>query len=102
MSRAAIFDMRSVQGGIVVPSTTPADSSGAFAVCRCHRPLSLWLLSTLLYGTIAGAMLHDHPYVAGAVITAVWLAATWRGLHPCHAVEAPSADAVRYGLRSQK
>jgi hypothetical protein len=44
-------------------------------------PLALWLLATLLYGTVAGALLHEQPYVAGAVITAVWVAATWRGLH---------------------
>jgi hypothetical protein len=44
-----------------------------------HVPLTLWLLATLLYGTVAGALLHAQPYVAGAVITAVWVAATWRG-----------------------
>jgi hypothetical protein len=43
-------------------------------------PLALWLLATLLYGAVAGALLHEHPYVAGAVITAIWVAATWRGL----------------------
>ena len=53
---------------------------GALLLCPCHLPLTLWLLGTLLYGTIAGAMLHEHPYVAGAVVTAVWLAATWHGV----------------------
>jgi hypothetical protein len=46
-----------------------------------HLPLALWLLATLLYGTVAGALLHDQPYVAGPVINAIWVAATWRGLH---------------------
>jgi hypothetical protein len=42
-------------------------------------PLALWLAGTLLYGTIAGVLLHEHPYVAGAVLAAVWLSAIWRG-----------------------
>ena len=50
----------------------------ALLLCRRHLPLALWLLGTLLYGTIAGALLHEHPYVAGAVLTAVWLGAIWR------------------------
>jgi hypothetical protein len=45
-----------------------------------HLQLALWLLATVVYGVAAGVLLNGHPYVAGAVITAVWLAATWRGL----------------------
>jgi hypothetical protein len=48
-------------------------------VCRRHVPLALWLLGTLLYGALAGALLYERPYVAGAVLAAVWLAAIWRG-----------------------
>jgi hypothetical protein len=33
----------------------------------------------LLYGALAGALLYERPYVAGAVLAAVWLAAIWRG-----------------------
>jgi hypothetical protein len=51
----------------------------AVLLCRRHLPLALWLVGTLLYGTIAGALLHEQPYVAGAVLAAVWLAAIWRG-----------------------
>ena len=35
-------------------------------------------LTTLLYGTVAGLLLHEHPYAAGAVMTLVWFAAVWR------------------------
>ena len=66
-------------------STPPTNRAlrmiGAVLRNPAHLPLALWLLATLLYGTVAGALLHDQPYVAGAVITAVWVAATWRGLH---------------------
>ena len=51
----------------------------ALLLGRRHLPLALWLLGTLLYGTLAGVLLHDVPYVAGAVVTAVWVAAIWRG-----------------------
>ncbi len=53
---------------------------GAFLICPCHLPLTLWLAATLLSGTAAGALLLGYPYVAGAVITIVWLTATWRGI----------------------
>jgi cytochrome c biogenesis protein CcdA len=53
---------------------------GAFLICPCHLPLTLALLATLLSGTAAAALLHNHPYLAGAVITLVWMAATWRGI----------------------
>ena len=67
--------------------TAPAGSEALGWMLRsvllrpAHLQLTLWLLATLLYGVAAGVLLNGHPYVAGAVITAVWLAATWRGLH---------------------
>lgn len=54
---------------------------GAFLICPCHLPLTLGLAAALLSGTAAGVLLHDHLYVAGSVITVVWLAGTWRGIH---------------------
>jgi len=54
---------------------------GAFLICPCHLPLTLWLATTILAGTALGAALRAHPVLAGTVITLVWLAATWRGLH---------------------
>ena len=53
---------------------------GAFLICPCHLPLTLWLAATLLSGTVAGAVLRDHVYVAGAVISVTWLVATWHGI----------------------
>jgi hypothetical protein len=65
---------------------TPAGRRGASsrivaALLRpCHLPLSLWFVATLFYGTAAGLLLHDDPKVAGTAMTAIWLAATWRGI----------------------
>jgi cytochrome c biogenesis protein CcdA len=53
---------------------------GAFVFCPCHLPLTLWAIAAVLSGTTAGALLHEHVYVAGAAVTAVWIAATWRGI----------------------
>jgi len=53
---------------------------GAFVICPCHLPLTLWAAAALLSGTTAGLLLRQHIYVAGAVISAVWAAATWRGI----------------------
>jgi hypothetical protein len=51
----------------------------AFLVCPCHLPLTLGLAGLLLAGTTAGALLQSHPHAAGMLVTAVWLAGTWRG-----------------------
>ena len=53
---------------------------GAFVICPCHLPITLWVAATLLSGTAAGAVLRGHLYVTGAIITVLWLAATWRGV----------------------
>jgi hypothetical protein len=53
---------------------------GAFVICPCHLPLTLGLATTMLAGTALGALVSGHLYVAGAVITSAWLAATWRGI----------------------
>jgi len=53
---------------------------GAFVFCPCHLPLTLWAIAALLSGTAAGALLREHVYVAGATVTAIWVAATWRGV----------------------
>ena len=52
---------------------------GAFVFCPCHLPITLSVLALLLGGTAAGALLGAHPYVAGADVTALWAAGTWRG-----------------------
>ena len=53
---------------------------GVFLICPCHLPVTLGVAATVLAGTTVGALVSGHPYVAGAVLTAAWLAATWRGI----------------------
>ena len=55
--------------------------AGAFVICPCHLPLTLALAGGVLSGTAAGIALRAHPYLAGAIISAVWGAATWRGFY---------------------
>lgn len=52
---------------------------GSFAFCPCHLPLTLGILGTVFGGTAAGAVLRDHIVLGGIVITAAWVAGTWRG-----------------------
>jgi hypothetical protein len=52
---------------------------GAFVFCPCHLPITLSALALILGGTAAGAMLRAHPYIAGTVVTLLWIAGTWRG-----------------------
>jgi Fe2+ transport system protein B len=54
---------------------------GAFVFCPCHLPITLGALALLFGGTAAGVSLRAHPYVAGAVVTILWAAGTWRGFH---------------------
>ena len=70
-----------------LPSAAHLESRGvvwlvaAFLVCPCHLPLTLGLAGLLLAGTAAGALLQSHPFAAGLLVTAVWVAGTWRGFH---------------------
>lgn len=52
----------------------------SFVICPCHLPLTLLVATSLLSGTAAATLVTNHPYVSGGVITAVWLAGTFRGL----------------------
>ena len=53
---------------------------GAFVFCPCHLPITLSVLAVLFGGTAAGVALREHPYIAAAIVTALWLGGTWRGL----------------------
>ncbi len=53
----------------------------SFLLCPCHLPLSLGVLGAVLAGTSAGAVLRDHMWVAGTLLTVTWLAGTGYGLH---------------------
>jgi hypothetical protein len=50
----------------------------ALLLGRRHLRLALWMWGTLLYGALAGALLHEHPAIAGAVLATVWLGGIWR------------------------
>lgn len=52
---------------------------GSFVLCPCHLPLTLAVISTVLAGTSAGAVLRDHAWTAGAIVTAAWLLGTGYG-----------------------
>ncbi len=55
--------------------------AGAFLFCPCHLPITLAVAAGVLSGTAAGVALRAHPIIAGAIITAVWAAGTWRGFY---------------------
>lgn len=54
---------------------------GAFLICPCHLPITLWVAGALLGGTALGAALRNHPIIAGTIITIPWAAATWYGFY---------------------
>jgi Fe2+ transport system protein B len=62
-----------------------------FLFCPCHLPLTLMLLATVFSGTALGALLTGHSYVAGTLITIVWIVMTWRGLRYLQAADRPKA-----------
>jgi len=64
---------------------------GAFVFCPCHLPITLSVLALLLGGTATGVALRAHPFVAGAVVTILWVAGTWRGVHLVRAAQRASA-----------
>jgi cytochrome c biogenesis protein CcdA len=55
--------------------------AGAFVLCPCHLPITLGVIGALLSGTALGAAFTGHLFVAGAVISIVWLAATLHGFN---------------------
>jgi cytochrome c biogenesis protein CcdA len=61
---------------------------GAFVICPCHLPLTLWGIAALLSGTAAGVLLREHVYAAGAAISVLWAAATWHGVRYFRAARA--------------
>jgi mercuric ion transport protein len=54
---------------------------GAFVFCPCHLPITLSVLALLLGGTAAGVALRAHPFIAGTIVTVLWIAGTWRGFN---------------------
>ncbi|MEJ5256185.1 MAG: hypothetical protein WHS89_12625 [Acidimicrobiales bacterium] len=52
----------------------------SFLLCPCHLPLTLGVLTTVLAGTSLGVVLREHAWVAGVMVTVVWLLGTGYGL----------------------
>jgi MerE protein len=52
---------------------------GAFVFCPCHLPITLSVLAMLLGSTATGVALRAHPFIAGTIVTMLWIAGTWRG-----------------------
>ena len=75
------------------PATGFAWIIGAFVICPCHLPITLGILAVLLAGTAAGAFVTVHPYVAGTILSLLWLAATLYGFRRLRAAEDGVADA---------
>jgi cytochrome c biogenesis protein CcdA len=71
---------------------------GAFVFCPCHLPITLAVLGALLGGTAAGALLHAHPYAAGAVVSVVWAAGTWRGFSLVRSAHRFAYNSRRHGV----
>lgn len=57
---------------------------GAFLFCPCHLPLTVGVLTAVLAGTSLGAVLRDHTWIAGTVVTVTWLAGTAYGFRLIH------------------
>lgn len=72
---------------------------GAFLICPCHLPITLGLATTLLAGTAAGVLLRAHTLAAGILITAAWVAGTWRGIHQLRAARRYAASRMTTGQR---
>ena len=55
--------------------------AGAFVLCPCHLPITLWVIGALLSGTAVGAIVTGHLIIAGTIISIVWLTATLHGFN---------------------
>src|SRR4051812_24349707 len=53
---------------------------GAFAICPCHLPLTLWLVGSLFASTALGGAMGHHQTAIALFITFAWLLATLRGI----------------------
>lgn len=55
--------------------------AGAFVLCPCHLPITLWLIGAVLSGTALGAIVTGHLFIAGTIISIAWLVATLHGFN---------------------
>jgi len=58
---------------------------GAFLICPCHLPVTLWLVGALLSGTAIAPFVLGYSVVLGILITAAWAGATAYGFYQLRA-----------------
>jgi hypothetical protein len=80
LSSAPTIDPTAGEGGRALERRGRTWLIWSFLLCPCHLPLTLGVLATVLAGTSLGAVLRDHVWVAGTVITAAWILGTGYGL----------------------
>ena len=51
----------------------------SFLLCPCHLPLSLGVLTAVLAGTSVGVAVRDHVWLAGGLISFLWVIGTGYG-----------------------
>lgn len=51
----------------------------SFLLCPCHLPISLGVLTAVLAGTSVGVIVRDHVWLAGGLITTLWVIGTGYG-----------------------
>ena len=54
---------------------------GSFVLCPCHLPITLGIVVAVLSGTAIGALIRGHLYIAGAIVSVLWLAGTLHGFN---------------------
>jgi len=54
---------------------------GSFVFCPCHLPITFAAIGLVLSGTALGALFKGHLFLAGAIISIVWLAGTLHGFN---------------------
>jgi hypothetical protein len=73
---------------------------GSFVFCPCHLPLTLGLLAATFGGTTLGVIVRDHAWVAGAILSASWIAGTWYGFRLLHRARSGATCAIKPAPRS--
>src|ERR1051326_3188494 len=54
---------------------------GSLVLCPCHLPITLAVIGLVLSGTALGALFRGHLFLAGSIISIVWLAGTLHGFN---------------------
>lgn len=54
---------------------------GSFVLCPCHLPITLGVIGLVLSGTALGALFKGHLFLAGAIISILWLVGTLHGFN---------------------